>query len=152
MCNKAWSGYNVALQRFPIKASMGSILMAQIVIAMVIEAPLAMMFFESPDRGAFAASTVVHLAYLGVGASALAYIGWQHAARLMGPECAGVFSNLIPLFALVFAVCLLNERLQSSELIGAVLILVSLVVVQARGRRQKSPASPATAKVLVRLR
>jgi drug/metabolite transporter (DMT)-like permease len=76
-----------------------------------------------------ASSSWLALLYLIVFATALGQQAWLYGVRGVGPSRAGVFVNLIPVSALVFAALVLGDRIQMKELIGIMLILAGVWLV-----------------------
>ena len=62
-------------------------------------------------------------------ATALGQQAWLYGVRGVGPSRAGVFVNLIPVSALVFAALILGDRIQMKEIIGIMLILAGVWLV-----------------------
>ncbi len=65
---------------------------------------------------------VLSIGYVAIFPSILAYLCWNHGIERLGANRAGLYINLIPLFASLMAVFLLNERFQSYHLLGMLLI------------------------------
>ncbi len=76
-----------------------------------------------------APSSWLALLYLIVFATALGQQAWLYGVRGVGPSRAGVFVNLIPVSALVFAALVLGDRIEMKELVGIMLILVGVWLV-----------------------
>jgi drug/metabolite transporter (DMT)-like permease len=76
-----------------------------------------------------ASSSWLALLYLIVFATALGQQAWLYGVRGVGPSRAGVFVNLIPVSALVFAALVLGDRIQMKELIGIMLIFAGVWLV-----------------------
>ncbi|MES9935363.1 MAG: DMT family transporter [Sedimenticola sp.] len=58
------------------------------------------------------------LLYVGIFPSILSYFFWNRAIALGGANLAGMFCNLIPVYAMVFAVLLLDEKVTAFQLMG----------------------------------
>jgi drug/metabolite transporter (DMT)-like permease len=71
-------------------------------------------------------TTALVVAYVGVFASALAYVCWNAGVALLGPTRAGIFSNLVPVFTALGGVLILGEQLESYHLTAAILVLVGI--------------------------
>ena len=81
---------------------------------------------------------VISLLYVAFCPSILAYLCWNRGIQEIGANRAGLYINLIPLFASLLAVLFLGERFQSYHLLGILLIssgllLFNLPVRQSRG-------------------
>jgi drug/metabolite transporter (DMT)-like permease len=68
----------------------------------------------------FITSYVVLFAGLG------AYIFWNKAVIIIGPNKAGIFLHLMPVFSSFMAIFLLNEKLMNFHIIGAIIIIIGI--------------------------
>lgn len=71
---------------------------------------------------------VLSLLYVGFCPSILAYLCWNRGIEQIGANRAGLYINLIPLFASIMAVLFLGERFQSYHLYGMLIIVTGLLV------------------------
>ena len=55
-----------------------------------------------------------------------AYIFWNKGVSIIGPNKAGIFLHLMPIFSSFMAIFILNEKLMSFHIIGAVVIIVGI--------------------------
>ena len=69
------------------------------------------------------AGDLLGLLYLGVAASALAFVLWAHGLRQLEAGPAAAFANLSPLVGVVAAAVVLGESLSALQLAGGLLIL-----------------------------
>jgi len=63
-------------------------------------------------------ATVVSVSYVAVFPSILSYIFWNHAVSKVGPNMAGYFIHLVPVFGIVLSVLLLGEEIHLFHLAG----------------------------------
>lgn len=68
------------------------------------------------------------LVYIAVGPAILAYRAWGLGVQRVGPNIAGFFSNLTPLFAALFSAAFLGEPPQLYHALAFVLIVGGIVV------------------------
>jgi drug/metabolite transporter (DMT)-like permease len=54
------------------------------------------------------------------------YILWNKAVIIVGPNKAGIFLHLMPVFSSFMAIFLLNEKLMNFHLIGAIIIIIGI--------------------------
>ena len=78
--------------------------------------------------------------YLGIFPSILAYLYWNRGVRELGANRAGLYINLIPLFAALLAVAILDERFQSFHVFGGGMICGGLLLFNLPTRRKKGLA------------
>lgn len=74
------------------------------------------------------AITWLGLLYLGVLGSAVGFSWYYDGLRQIGPARAGVFINLVPVFAIALAALLLDEIPTSSLLLGGSLVIAGVVL------------------------
>lgn len=87
------------------------------------------------------------LIYLGVPATSLAYYWYYHAIRRIGGVASGIFINLVPLFALAFGCMFLGETLETSEVLGGLLVIGGVVIaMRARQFAGRAPISMTSVK------
>lgn len=68
-------------------------------------------------------SSVLHLFFLGVFASALAYLFFLKAVKNLGTTTPTVMLNLIPVIAVILAITILGERLTYYQVLGIVIVV-----------------------------
>jgi drug/metabolite transporter (DMT)-like permease len=71
------------------------------------------------------------IAYSGLGALVIAYLLWFRGMRVLGPTRTAMYSNLQPLFALLFAWLTLGEVPTMFQAIGAACIMGGLLLTRA---------------------
>ncbi|NOQ52332.1 MAG: EamA family transporter [Desulfuromonadaceae bacterium] len=71
---------------------------------------------------------IFSLLYVGLCPSILAYLCWNRGIELIGANRAGLYINLIPLFASLMAVLFLGETFQKYHLHGMVFIFAGLAL------------------------
>ena len=76
--------------------------------------------------------TIGAIGYLAVFPSIVAYICWNHAVAVVGPNVAGFFNPLIPVFGTLFAVTLLGEPFRLYHIAGFALVLGGVVLTSRR--------------------
>ena len=119
--------YSVFLRRAP-KIHPFSFLFCTFSIGALILLPLYL--WEQQTGGTLQLTTPVisSFLYLGIFPSILAYLFWNHGVRELGANRAGLYINLIPLFAALLAIVLLDERFQGFHLVGSIMICSGLVL------------------------
>jgi drug/metabolite transporter (DMT)-like permease len=84
------------------------------------------------------------LVYMGIFGTAIAFIWFYDGVRTIGPARSMVFVNLVPIFAIAFAMLLLGETLEMSMVAGAVLVIAGVFIINKPDRA--AAVSPATAQ------
>jgi len=62
------------------------------------------------------------------------YILWNKAVVIVGPNRAGIFLHLMPVFSSFMAIFLLNEKLMDFHIIGAVIIVAGIYLSSKKAR------------------
>lgn len=71
-------------------------------------------------------SNLLHLAFLGLGGSALCFFTWNYAVHHLGPVQTSVYIYLVPLVTIVTSALVLGERISLVAGIGIALILIGM--------------------------
>ncbi|MEM7620249.1 MAG: DMT family transporter [Pseudomonadota bacterium] len=74
----------------------------------------------------FDTTTLLSVAYVAIFPSTLAYIFYNRGVELIGPNQAGAFLYIVPLFGAVLAILLLGETLQTYHLWGFLIIFIGV--------------------------
>ena len=64
----------------------------------------------------------------------LAYIFWNRGVDQVGAPVAGLFVHLMPVFGIVLAWLVLDERMHAFHLVGIVLILTGIMITSRKAR------------------
>ncbi|MDR7073463.1 DMT family transporter [Fictibacillus barbaricus] len=70
--------------------------------------------------------SVLTILYTGIFASIVAFMSWNTAVARVGANKAGVFLNLIPVFAAFFAVLFIGEKLAWYQLAGGIIVILGV--------------------------
>ena len=68
------------------------------------------------------------IGFVAVFSSAIAHALWVRGVASIGPNRAGVFIHLMPLFGAVLAITFLGEELAAYHVLGAALVLVGVIL------------------------
>jgi drug/metabolite transporter (DMT)-like permease len=117
-----WALYTVRLVARPRELSLPAFtfvcaLIGELAIAPIVTADIAMRGVATPD-----ARSVAGLVYIGLLPSLMATLLWAFGVARLGAVRAGVFTHLVPVFAALFAVAFLGEKLYAYHALGFVLV------------------------------
>ena len=117
-----WALYTLILRRRPPELSAVGFLAAMLLLGL----PWLLPFYlwEFSVRGGFSLTpaTMAALAYYGTFPSIVAYLFWNRGVAQVGPNKAGLFVHLMPVFGALLSEICLGERLYSYHYAGAALI------------------------------
>jgi drug/metabolite transporter (DMT)-like permease len=121
-----WAVYSVLLKRRPAEVPPLALHTMSVAAGTLCMLPL---FAWQAGHGT--ALPVTAAAWIGIGfvavfSSALAHGLWVRGVAKIGPNRAGVFIHLLPLFGGALAIVFLDEQLAAYHAIGAVLVLAGV--------------------------
>jgi drug/metabolite transporter (DMT)-like permease len=125
-----WACYCVLIKTCRFNADGGAVILASVIMGLVFQIPLSgaeILVFGLPQ---IEPSSLLAVAYLGIGAAAIAFLIWQRAVKDLGPARCGVFLNLIPVFAAVIAVIFLRETMHLHHLLGGICVALGIALAQ----------------------
>lgn len=131
-----WAAYSLLLRRRPAGLSNAVTLAASIVPAILLLLPVILVpavggSLYWPD---WTPRTLWLMAYIVLGASLVPFLLWSWGVGVIGPERAGPYVHLLPVFGAALAVVLLDEVIIPAQLAGAVAVFSGLILVQWRPR------------------
>lgn len=81
-----------------------------------------------------------NILFLGLGASALCFVTWNYAVKLLGAVKTSIYIYMVPVITVVTSAIILHEPITVVSVIGTILTLIGLIVSELRfdRRRQES--------------
>ncbi|SDO11742.1 Permease of the drug/metabolite transporter (DMT) superfamily [Paenibacillus sp. yr247] len=140
-----WSLYSVGMKKVAGRFPSSPFLLVQVAMALVLLIPLSLIEWglKSPQID-WNPPLVTGLIYIGLFASIIAFLSWNRAIELVGPQrCAG-FLNLIPMFSAIFATAFTGESLRLYHLLGAIWIVVGVYMTNYAMKKRQSRAAVET--------
>jgi len=126
-----WAIYTVTLRwRPPLRAL--SFLFTTVVAATAVSLPFYLWEMSTGRMMSATPTAVLTIGYLAVFPSIVAYICWNEAVTALGPNVAGFFNPVIPVFGILFAVVFLGEPFRAYHLAGFALVLGGVVLTSRR--------------------
>lgn len=78
----------------------------------------------------------INFLFLGLGASALCFVTWNYAVKILGAVKTSVYIYIVPVITIVTSVMFLKERITVMSIIGTVLILIGLFISESKEKRE----------------
>ncbi len=123
----AWATYTLVLRAAPAELPRDALLAGSMLVGICVLVPLALALGQT-DLGALPAEVWAGVGYVAVGASLVAYLCWSFGVGEVGPETAGFFINLMPVFGAGLAWLFLAEPLDATQALGAAGILGAIAL------------------------
>lgn len=116
---KKFSGILPGLSAFYVTSFLGIIILA----------PLSVIEYKLTETvPSFSIASGVILLYVGFFASIVAFLSWNYGVSIIGASKAGVFLNLLPVFAIIFAVLFTAESLYPYQAIGGGIVILGVLL------------------------
>jgi drug/metabolite transporter (DMT)-like permease len=126
-----WAVYTVTLKwRPPLRAL--SFLFMTLVSAAAASLPFYAWEISTGREMIVTPTSLATIGYLAIFPSIIAYVCWNEAVAIVGPNIAGFFNPVIPVFGILFAVIFLGEPLRAYHLAGFALVLSGVVLTSRR--------------------
>lgn len=137
-----WAAYTVFLRHKPVGLPGLALLACCATVGVALLTPLfviEMVFLDG--RIELTPATLAAMLYVGIFPSFVGYIFWNRGVAEVGPNIAGIFMHLMPVFGSLLAWLFLGERIQLFHIVGIALIL-SGITLTTRGRRAEPEPGP----------
>ena len=79
----------------------------------------------------------LNLSYLGIGASALCFVTWNYAVKMLGAVKTSVYIYMVPVITVATSVIVLREKITWVSAIGTILTLIGLFLSESRLKIKK---------------
>jgi drug/metabolite transporter (DMT)-like permease len=123
-----WAVYTLGARELIQRHSPVGVTGLSMAIGTVIYVPVMMPNLLRTDWAGISTMTWIALVYSALFALCVAYTIWYIAVREIGSARTSVYSNLIPIVAMLTAVVFLGERLTATRLLGAAAVLVGVAL------------------------
>jgi len=122
----SWAIYSTMLRTYkiPLKALTFISIIAS--IGLIFLLPQFLFEYKNYQIIQFNFPVILITSYVVLFAGLGAYIFWNKGVSIVGPNKAGIFLHLMPVFSSFMAIFILNEKLMSFHIIGAVVIIVGI--------------------------
>lgn len=137
-----WAAYTIGAEPLIERHSPVGVTGLSLVFGTVLYVPVMWGRIVAADWMDLSLSTVSALLYAAIFAMCVAYTIWYTAVRDIGSARTSVYSNLIPIVAMMTAVLFLGERLGPRQIIGAILVLAGVALTRVRLRQPLVPVRP----------
>jgi len=135
-----WALYTLGARPLMARHSPVGVTAVSMLLGTIMYLPLAAPALASTEWSAVSVLTWVKLVYSALFAICIAYTIWYAAVREIGSARTSVYSNLLPIVAMVTAYVWLREPLGPAKLGGAAAVLAGVALTRLGQRRLQIPA------------
>jgi drug/metabolite transporter (DMT)-like permease len=137
----AWAVYSVLLKLRPAAVPPMALLTATVIVGLALMLPVYLWSFAPLPLSVPVAAALL---YIAVFASVLAFLFWNRGVAVVGPNTAGLFIHLMPVFGTVLSITLLGEEIAAYHLVGAALVFIGIAAATRRPSARPAKSAPAT--------
>ena len=117
--NKKYSHVLPALPALYITSLIGVLILIPISIAEMIQ----------PNESVLITpKSIFIILYVGILASIIAFLAWNIGVSILGPSRSGVYINLLPVFAVIFATVFTDEHLYWYQIAGGMIVILGVMI------------------------
>ncbi|MFT3702795.1 MAG: DMT family transporter [Agriterribacter sp.] len=120
--------YNILVRKKPDGLSAISFLFMVFALGTVLLIPFYVWDILHGEAIQWSVNLVWVIVYLGLGASAIAYLCWNIAIRRLGASPTALFGNLLPVFSTIEAAFILNEQFTWVHLVSMLLVFTGILL------------------------
>jgi drug/metabolite transporter (DMT)-like permease len=135
-----WATYTIGARQLMSRHSPVGVTGVSMTIGTLLYVPLTFSRVKAVAWSSLSASTWLALVYSALFALCVSYTIWYAAVRQIGSARTSVYSNVVPLVAMMTAVAFLGEPLGPSKIVGAAAVLVGVALTRVGQGRVAIPA------------
>lgn len=132
-----WGTYTVLGGRVSARVPAVTAVLLASIVGVAVLTPIAFAHDGVPNFSRWTSTAVLNVVYLGLGATAVAFVTYYMAVQIVGIERTAPGLGLVPVFGVLGAALFLGERLVPLHLVGGALVVAGIVLPTLR------PARPA---------
>lgn len=120
--------YNIMVRRKPAGIHPLNFLFTVFATGTLIIFPFYLIELTHTNPVDWSINLVLIILYLGAGASVLAFLCWNMAIARLGAARTALFGNLIPVFSILEAVLILDEKITMVHVLSGALVIAGVVI------------------------
>ncbi|WP_156183175.1 DMT family transporter [Mesobacillus campisalis] len=125
----AWSIYSIVIKKYAKVLPAFTTLYVTSFVGILILMPLSFLELSLGEAEViFNRESLLILSYVGCFASIVAFLSWNTGVAKTGAAKSGIFINLLPVFAALFATLFAGEEFLWYQMVGGVIVLIGVVL------------------------
>ncbi len=125
-CVLCWTAYSIVGKPMMVRLSPLTLVAYSSVIGTLGLLPPALAESLHHNFTDYSATSYIAIAYLGICGTVIGFTWFYQAVREIGPTRAGLFINFVPVWAIILAALLLNEKITLSLIAGTILVITGV--------------------------
>lgn len=117
-----WAIYSILLRRRPAQLPQLALLTGSVIAGWVLLLPLYLVTTAAGAGIALSWPNLLGIGYVALFASVLAFLSWNNGVARIGPNRAGVFIHLMPVFGALLSFFFLGEGIALFHIVGALFV------------------------------
>jgi len=122
----SWTAYNLLTKKVTLKYSSLKVTTIQSIMALLIFLPS--LFIAPPNFEIFEVKHWIHLLFLGVICSGVAYYLYVHSVDKLGLTIPNIFINFIPVVTIITNAIMFQTQIHIIQVIGGLLIIITMTL------------------------
>ena len=122
----SWTAYNLFTKKVTLKYSSLKVTTIQSIMALIIFLPS--LFFAPPNFQLFETKHWIHLLFLGIICSGVAYYLYVHSVDKLGLTIPNIFINFIPVVTIITNAIMFQMQIHITQIIGGLLIIITMTL------------------------
>jgi len=122
----SWAIYSTMLRTYKIQLNGLTFISTIVSIGLIFLLPQFLFEYKKHQVIHFNIPVFLITSYVVLFAGLGAYVFWNKGVSIVGPNKAGIFLHLMPVFSSFMAIFILNEKLMNFHIIGAVVIIAGI--------------------------
>jgi drug/metabolite transporter (DMT)-like permease len=136
----SWTAYNLFTKKVTLKYSSLKVTTIQSIMALLIFMPL--LFIAPPDFALFESKHWIHLLFLGIICSGVAYYLYVHSVDKLGLTIPNIFINFIPVVTIITNAIMFKTPIHFVQIIGGIIIITTMTLLTLDNIYQKREKLP----------
>jgi drug/metabolite transporter (DMT)-like permease len=132
-----WGTYTVLGRKVAERVPAVTAILLSSVLGLALLTPIVMAHDGAPHPSHWSERALLNVLYLGLGATALAFVTYYLAVRIMGVDRTAPGLGLVPVFGVLGAALFLGERLAPWHVAGGALVVAGIVLPTLRSARRR---------------
>jgi drug/metabolite transporter (DMT)-like permease len=122
----SWAIYSTMLKTYKVPLKSLTFISTIVSIGLIFLLPQFLFEYKNHQIIQFNFPVILITSYVVLFAGLGAYIFWNKGVSIIGPNKAGIFLHLMPVFSSFMAIFILNEKLMNFHIIGALVIIAGI--------------------------